>query len=180
MKQNGRSLRFALWYNMKKIILLTIGLVAFLIWANINKNLLAVWFNSDSFYKPIYSSSFDVSQPGTVVRAELTPAYEVEHGFHLSFPCESIPLDNFANLDGSIRYTIESKGIKLVSRTIQIPSHPISILEKNGCEIVLFTFELPYKGHEIVTLEVNIEEPILKLATYQNIRCEVAPAYWPK
>ena len=138
-------------------LLIAVILVAFF-GANSHRNELAVWFNSDSFYKPIYSSSFDVSQPGTVVRAELTPAYEVEHGFHLIFPCESTPLDSFANLDGSIRYTIESKGIELVSRTIQIPSHPISILKKNGYEIVLFTFELPYKGHEIVTLEVSIED----------------------
>ncbi|WP_319470569.1 hypothetical protein [uncultured Pseudodesulfovibrio sp.] len=166
---------------MKKAILLILGLIALAFWTNANRNELAVWFNADSFYRPIFTSSFDVLQSGSTVRAELTPSYDVTHGFHLAFPCESLPLYYFADLDGSIRYSILSEGIELKSETISIPPHPISILTGEGCEIVLFTFDLPFQGHDVVTLEVVLESPITKLAPYQgNFQCIVSPAYWPK
>ena len=165
---------------MKKIVVLMISLIALVFWANANRNELAIWFNANSFYRPIFTSDFNILDSGSTVRAELKPSYDVQHGFFLAFPCESLPLDFFANLDGSIRYTFWTKGVELESKTISIPPHPIGGLKGGICDIALFTFDLPYKGHDIVTLEVVIEKPITKLRGYKDIQCEVSPAYWPK
>lgn len=165
---------------MKKTALFFVGLLAIVFWTNSHRNELAVWLNSNSFYKPIYSSKFDTLHPGSTVRAELTPSYDVKHGFFLVFPCENLPLDFFANLDGTIRYTILANGVELESKTMQPPTHPMGGLKNGNCDIALFTFDLPFKGHKKITLEVVLESPITKLAQYKNIRCEVSPAYWPK
>lgn len=90
-------------------------------------------------------------------------------------------MDFFANLDGVIKYTISAEDVELESRTIHTPPHPISVLKDSGCEIVLFTFDLPYKGHKKITLDVILESPITKLASYQvDFQCKIYPAYWPK
>nr|WP_321974341.1 hypothetical protein [Pseudodesulfovibrio indicus] len=166
--------------RMKKAGILIAVLVVIAIWANSHRNELAVWFNSDSFYKPIFIGDLNVLQPGSTVSAQLTPSYHVRHGFFLTFPCETLPIDFFANLDGSIQYTIKSGDIVLTSKLISPPTHPMGGLNERGCDIALFTFDLPFQGHESVTLEVAVKSPITKLAPYQNIRCEVSPAYWPK
>jgi len=165
---------------MKKAGLLIAAILVAFFWANSHRNELAVWFNSDSFYKPVFTGELDVFQSGSSVTAELTSSYNVKHGFFLIFPCDSLPVDFFANLDGSIRYTIKSGGMVLESRKIAPPSHPIGGINEKGCSVALFTFDLPYQGHDSVTLEVVVLSPITRLASYQNIRCEVAPAYWPK
>jgi len=165
---------------MKKACILFVVLVVVSIWANSHRNELAVWFNSDAFYRPIFTGNLDVFRSGSSVSAKLSPAYDVRHGFFLTFPCETLPMDYFANLDGSIRYSIKSGDILLLSKIVSPPRHPISGLKERGCDIALFTFDLPFQGHDTVTLEVVVESPMTKLASYQNIRCEVAPAYWPK
>lgn len=165
---------------MKKAGILIVVLLIAAFWANSHRNELAVWFNSDSFYKPIFMGNLDVLHSGSTVSAELTSAYDVRHGFFLTFPCDQLPLDFFTNLDGSIQYTIKSGDIVLVSKVVSPPPHPMGGLNEKGCDIVLFTFDLPFQGHDSVTLEVVVKSPITKLATYQDIRCEVSPAYWPK
>lgn len=164
---------------MKKVLLL-VGLVALVLWANNHKNELAVWFNSDHFYQPIFESDFDVFCTGSSAHAELKPSYDVRHGFFLTFPCDGMRSERYDHLDGSIRYSFHSQGIELESRTIALPAYPMKGLSSNGiCDIALFTFDLPFRGHEEVTLDVVIESPIMKLAPHQDIRCKVSPAYWP-
>lgn len=164
---------------MKKVLLL-VGLVALVLWANNHKNELAVWFNSDHFYRPIFESDFDVFCTGSSAHAELKPSYDVRHGFFLTFPCDGMRSERYDHLDGSIRYSFHSQGIELESRTIALPAYPMKGLSSNGiCDIALFTFDLPFRGHEEVTLDVVIESPIMKLAPHQDIRCKVSPAYWP-
>ena len=166
---------------MKKTIVIFIVLLMIALWAKSCRNELAVWFNSESFYRPIYESDFGVFETGSTVHAELKPSYDVRYGFFLVFPCESMPVNFFADLDGSIRYTIQANGVELESKTISVPSRPMSGLSSGGlCDIVVFTFDLPFQGYDEVTLDVVLESPITKLASYQNIRCKVAPAYWPK
>ncbi len=166
---------------MKKAILLILCLIGLAFWANANRNELAVWFNADSFYRPIFTSSFDVQEPGISIRAELKSTYQVRHGFFLTFPCDNLMSEVYNNLDGSIRYSFYSKGVELESKTIPIPQQPMMGQNRNGvCNIVLFTFDLPYQDHDIVTLEVELESPITQLIAYKDIQCEVSPAYWPK
>ena len=167
---------------MKRASILILGLLALAFFANAYRNELAVWFNADSFYKPIFIGDLDVLQPGSVVRAELTPSYDVRHGFFLTFPREDMGYTYFTNIDGSVRYSFYANGVELKSKTISIPRQPMMGMYSDGtCDIVLFTFDLPYQGHSTVTLEVVVESPILKLAPYRkDIKCEVSPAYWPK
>lgn len=167
---------------MKKVALLSVGLIAVVFWVNAQRNELAVWFNSESFYRPIFKSDFDVLQIGHAVRAELKASYDVRHGFFLTFPCDNIMSRAYDNLDGSIRYSLYSDGVELESESITIPQRPIMGQNNNGiCDMVLFTFNLPYKGYDTITLEVLLESPITGLAPYQeNLQCEVSPAYWPK
>lgn len=167
--------------KMKKASILIFGLIVLAFWSNNHRNELAVWFNSDSFYKPIFESSIDVTHPGSLVRAELMPSYDVRHGFFLTFPCENMMSTYYSNMDGSIHYSFYLNGVELDSETIDIPPHPMMGLNSSGiCDIVLFTFDLPYKGHDVITLEVVLETPITKLAAYKDIQCKVSPAYWPK
>ena len=165
---------------MKKTGLLIVALLIASLWVNSHRNELSVWFNSDSFYKPIFTDKFDVLRSGYRVSAELESVYDVRHGFFLTFPCDNLPTDFFADLDGSVHYTIKSGDIVLTTKTISPPQHPMGGLDTKGCNILLFTFDLPFEGHNSVTLEVVVSSPITKLAPYQPIRCEVSPAYWPK
>ncbi len=165
---------------MKKILLL-VGLAALVFWVNAHKNEFAVWFNSDDFYRPIFESDFDVFQEGSSVHAELKPSYDVRHAFFLIFPCDAMRSELYNNLDGIIRYSFHSQGVELESKTIALPPLPMKGLSSSGiCDIALFTFNLPFQGHDEVTLDVVVESPIFKLAPHQNIRCKVSPAYWPK
>ena len=165
---------------MKKIFLFIV-LAAIFLWANAHKNELAVWFDSDNFYHPLFESDFDVYRAGSSIHAVLKPSYDVRHGFFLTFPCDGKISDRYNNLDGAIRYSLHSQGIELESKTIAVPSYPMRGLSSGGiCDIVLFTFDIPFQGHDEVTLDVVVESPIMKLAPHQNIRCKVSPAYWPK
>ncbi|WP_272699842.1 hypothetical protein [Desulfovibrio sp. Fe33] len=168
--------------RMKKAGILIAVLIVIAIWANSHRNELAVWFNSDSFYKPIFIGDLNVLQPGSTVSAQLTPSYHVRHGFFLTFPCDDISLESYCNTEGSIRYSFLLNGIELDSKTIAIPKRPMRGQDSNGiCDIALFTFDLPFQGHDSVTLKVVVESPFSKLSHYQkDIRCEVSPAYWPK
>ena len=167
---------------MKKTGLLILGLIAMAVWANAHRNELAVWFNSDSFYRPIFSRDFDVLQSGSTVRAELTPSYDVRHGFFLTFPCNDVMSTKYANMDGSIHYSLYADGVELQSETLAVPKRPMMGLSSSGiCDILLFTFDLPFKGSSPVTLEVVVDSPIAALAPHRNdVKCEVSPAYWPK
>ena len=167
---------------MKRASILILGLLALALFANVYRNELAVWFNADSFYKPIFTGDLDVLHPGSIVRAELTPSYDVRHGFFLTFPCEDLRYVHIDDMEGVVRYSFYANGIELESKTITIPRRPMMGIHSGGtCDIVLFTFDLPYHGHSTVTLEVVVESPILKLAPYrEDIKCEVSPAYWPK
>ncbi|QJB55883.1 hypothetical protein [Pseudodesulfovibrio sp. zrk46] len=166
---------------MKKILFLLFIIIALGYWANANRNELAVWFNTDSFYRPIYTGNINVLQSGSTIHAELKPSYDVRHGFFITFPCESVMPEFFSGLDGSIRYTFRAEGVELMSKAVSFPSNPISGMNDDHCDIALFTFDLPFEGHESITLDVTIESPITKLAAYQKeMKCEVSPAYWPK
>jgi hypothetical protein len=166
---------------MKKASILILGLVTFIFCMHACRNDLAVWFNTDSFYKPIYSSDFNVLQTGYVVRAELKPSYDIRHGFFLAFKHESCNFQEYNDMSGAIHYTIYTDTVKLESKTISIPNQPMWGLRSDGtCDIALFTFDLPYQGHDKITLEVTVESPIIELAPYRDIiKCEVYPAYWP-
>lgn len=166
---------------MKKIIFV-IFLVAIAGWHLHKSNEFAVWFNSDNFYRPIYSAAFDIARPGFTVQAHLSQNYDVTHGFFLEFPCDSYDLRSVYDLDGIIRYTFWSKGVVLKSEQIPLPSRPMGGFKKGKRNFVLFTFELPYaKDVNNLTLEVTLLSPITQLLPYaDSVKCKVAPAYWPK
>lgn len=165
---------------MKKILLL-VCFAAIALWSITHRNELAVWFDNDNFYRPIFEGNLDVLQKGSTVHAELKPSYNVRHGFFLIFPCDGMRSEQYNDLDGVIRYSFHSQGVELESKTIAVPSYPMKGLSSDGiCDIVLFTFDLPFHGHEKVTLDVVVESPMMKLADHRNIRCKVSPAYWPK
>ncbi len=114
-----------------------------------HRNDFAVWFNSDSFYKPIFEDDFEVLKAGSSIRAELAPSYDVRHGFFFTADCEGFR--DFDDLDGSFRYSFYSNGVKLESKNITIPFRTPKVWTSEGvCRIALFTFELPYKGHYTV------------------------------
>lgn len=168
-------------FKMKKILLLVI-LVSIVGWHLSKSNDFAVWFNTDNFYRPIFSAKFDVAQPGYTVRAQLFHRYDVTHGFFLEFPYKDFDIDKFSELDGVILYTFSSKGVVLKSERLAVPSRPMGGGKNGMRDLVLFTFELPYaKGVQDVTLEVILISPITDLLPYSDVvNCKVAPAYWPK
>jgi len=166
---------------MKKLLILII-LVVIAGWQLSKSNDFAVWFNTDNFYRPIFSAKFDVAEPGYTVRAQLSHRYDVTHGFFLEFPYTDFDIDQFSDLDGAILYTFSSKGVILKSERMAVPSRPMGGFKNGMRDLVLFTFDLPYaKGVHDLTLEVTLISPITGLLPYSDtVNCKVAPAYWPK
>jgi len=166
---------------MKKTILFALLFIVTM-WAISRTNDFAVWFNAEKFYRPIYSASFDIMNKGTTIKVKLKNSYDVKHGFSLVFPCKNIDYRAFTNLDGLIQYKFLSDNKPLEGRIISPPTHPILGTSNGECDLVLFTFDLPYKKTtKDVFLEVTLKSPITKLEKYRDsIRCEVSPAYWPK
>lgn len=166
---------------MKKLLILII-LVVIAGWQLSQSSDFAVWFNTDNFYRPIFSAKFDVAEPGYTVRAHLSHRYNVRHGFFLTFPHKGINIDKFSELDGAILYTFSSKGVVLKSERIAVPPRPMGGFKDGIWTLALFTFELPYaKGVRDLALEVTLISPITDLLPYSDtVNCEVAPAYWPK
>lgn len=163
---------------MKKIIVIILAAVG-AYWVS-QTNDFAVWFNSDEFYHPIFSSELDVSKSGSTVSAVLNERYDVRHAFSLVVPYDDNRFDDFNNLDGRIRYTFTSNDTVLESKTISIPARPSVGLNKHF-EIPLFSFDLPFEGYDQVHLEVVVVSPITKLEKYRGrIGCEVSTDYWPK
>jgi hypothetical protein len=83
-------------------------------------------------------------------------------------------------MDGLISYTISYQGAILESKIIAPPARPINGITSAGQDVLLFSFELPFQGHDEVELDVVVKSPITKLKRYEGaIRCVVKPAYWP-
>ncbi|MBI9078782.1 MAG: hypothetical protein JEY79_03465 [Pseudodesulfovibrio sp.] len=166
---------------MKKLLLI-ITLLAITILAISRTNDFAVWFNAEKFYRPIYSADFDVMNKETTIKIKLENSYNVKHGFSLVFPCKTVDYRSFTDLDGLLQYKFISNNKLLEKRTIPIPTRPILGTNDGKCDLVLFTFDLPFqKATGDVFLEVTVESPITKLEKYRgSIRCEISPAYWPK
>jgi hypothetical protein len=164
---------------MKKYMFL-VAVIGTVIFIYMNRNVLYAFFDTDNFYRPLYENDFDVLQDGTGVHADLKSSYDVEHGFFLLFPYESRDFDSVYEMDGLISYTISYQGAILESKIIAPPARPINGITSAGQDVLLFSFELPFQGHDEVELDVVVKSPITKLKRYEGaIRCVVKPAYWP-
>jgi len=167
-------------FIMKKRYIILIIIVSCL-WAIWRSNYFAANFRTETFYKPIFSQDFDVMKEGSTINTLLKPSFHVRHGFFLVFPCTNW-FSTTDNLDGQIKYSFLSNGEIIETKTMDIPARLMAGYNGKKCDVVLFTFDLPYKRVTgPISLKVTLLSPITKLAQYRDvIRCEVAPAYWPK
>lgn len=168
---------------MKKILVLLIAVIAVItVFALLETTYFASWLTPSKFHTPIFTAKFDATSTGTTIKAPLHNSYDVKHGFFLVFPCDDIGSTSYSAMGGVFRYTFFSGNKVLESKTMSPPPKAIRGYSGDMCDLVLFTFDLPYKNNpENLFLEVAMLTPVPQLAKFSgNIQCKIAPVYWSK
>lgn len=163
---------------MKKVLLLISLLIAGW-WFLSGTNEYAAYFYTDKFYAPVFSQKINIGKTGSMLKTEFKPVYDVEHGCFLVFPCTFSESTSYA-VDGKISYRLKKGELVLKAGTFPQKGNMISGYNEGKCSFMIFKFNLPHDAKDGMFVELKVESPMTELKQFANeVRCEIAPAYWP-